>query len=307
MTSVVTGASVRVAPVRVHPSNVAAGGDDWAGVNKPVKATTEAGETVVLKHNDVAGFGPLSRVIPESVKRMLDVKEIVLSHICKDEFELPGATYREAYVIHPDGHRTDGIISDWIDGVGTLRSEPVESFKDGDLAVKENIVKGFLGDPDTTKPLSSNVWVIKATGQPICGDFGNAGQRGITTLGVPRANQQIMWKFARSENVDPVVKQIRNLSDQQVRDMVARAGEKYVHDWTPQQADKISSVLIGNRDRLRKDNVFAHYYQGFHPMLKPSMSGVIAPALMYAWYAQQGVTLMGEVVKSKISELVHRS
>lgn len=303
MTSVV-GTAPRVAPVRVNLTDIPAGGDGFAGVNKPMRATTEDGQDVVFKHNDVSGYGAFGRLIPPSVKRMLDVKEIVLSHISHDDFKLPGATYREAYVLDAQGHRQEGIISDWMPGIETLHDAPVTDIKDGDLAVREAVVKGFLGDADTTKPLSSNVWIVKPTGQPIVGDFGNAGQRGVSVLGVPRANQQVMWKFANDHNVEPAVEEIRNLSDEQIKAMVDRAGSKYVHDWSPRYSRKISTVLIHNRNQLERHDVFARYYQGWHPLLAPTMSNVIAPALKQAWHVQQALGLLKETAAAKLGQLL---
>lgn len=262
---------------RVTPSKKkAAKENEWSGINKPIIGTDEKGNKVVFKHNTLGIF---ARVYPPSEMRERDVKEIVASRIMADEFKLPTVTYREGEVTDDKGQVHQGIVCNFVDGLRTLENTPPEAINDPDTAVAQSVVKGWMGDWDLIKN-DSNVWIDK-DGTPLAADFGFSIFDGITDFKVPNANEKVMTAFSKSENVDPIVNKIKNLSDKEIQGMVHRAGTKHVRDWNPKWEKEFSDVLIRNRDRLKKDNPFDNYYNGFHPFLKKPLNKLSYPLIFF--------------------------
>lgn len=246
-------------------------GSWWGGVNKPQKAEGEDGKLYAAKNN---GPGLGFRILPEKqdASRKRDVKEIVASHILTDYFGLPGVPYREGA---PDDGGNVRNISEFLPGITPLIQSSISSVKNPDQAVAETIVRGWMGDWDNVFN-SSNFWV-KPDGTAVSGDFGNSILHGITSFGMPRANMKIMSAFAKPSNVYPITDKIKNLSDDEIRGMVSDIGKKWVHDWDFKIEGEISNTLIENRDQLRKNNPFDHYFSGTHPFCKPPLGSLLAP------------------------------
>ena len=262
---------------RVTPSKKkAANANQWSGINKPIIGHDENGKKVVFKHNTLGIF---SRVYPKSEMRERDVKEIVSSHIMAEEFDLPTVTYREGYVVDDKGQQRDGIVCDFCEGLRTLENTDVKEIKNPDQTVQQSIIKGWMGDWDIIKN-DSNVWILP-DGTSVAADFGFALFDGITDFGVPNANEKVMQQLSNPENVDPVVNKIKNLSDEDIKGMVHRAGSKNVKDWTPKWEKEFTDVLIRNRDRLKKKNPFDNYYNGFHPTLKKPLNKLMYPLIFF--------------------------
>ncbi len=263
--------------IRVYPTKKsAAKAGNWSGINKPVIGTDENGKKVVFKHNKLGIF---ARVCPPGEMRLRDVKEVVASHIMAEEFGLPSVVYYEGHIVDDKGQRHDGIVCDFIENLRTLEDTDVSAIKNPDQAVQQSIVKGWMGDWDIIKN-DSNVWILP-DGTAVATDFGFSIADGITDFGIPNANEKVMRAFAKPENVEPIVKKICSLSDEDIKNMVHKAGTKYIHDWNEKWEKEFTDILIRNRDRLKKKNPFANYYKGFHPFLKKPLSKLTYPLIFF--------------------------
>ena len=70
---------------------------------------------------------------------------------------------------------------------------------------------------------------------------------------------------------------IRALTDDEIRGTVDRIGRENIDGWTASQGSLFADPLIHNRDRLRRDNVFANYYRGVHPTVHTPLRQLLAP------------------------------
>lgn len=263
--------------IRVFPKKKSAAKEgNWSGINKPVLGADEKGNKVVLKHNNLGIF---ARVCPPSEMRLRDVKEVVASHIMKDEFNLPTVTYQEGYYMDEKGKEHEGIVCNFVDGLRTLEDTDTSAIKNPKQAVEQSIVKGWMGDWDIIYN-DSNVW-IQPDGTALAADFGFSIADGITDFGVPNANAKVMKNLSKPEFVDPIVKKIKNLSDEDIQGMVHRAGSKNIHDWNPKWEKDFTDTLIRNRDKLKKKNPFNNYYKGFHPFLKKPLNKLMYPLIFF--------------------------
>ncbi|MCD4785342.1 MAG: hypothetical protein K8T10_16105 [Candidatus Eremiobacteraeota bacterium] len=262
---------------RVTPTKKSAASENqWSGINKPIIGTDENGTKVVFKHNSLGIF---ARIYPKSEMRKRDVKEVVASHIMKDEFDLPTVTYSEGYVVDDKGQKQRGIVCDFIEGIRTLETAKPDEIKNPDQAVEQSIVKGWMGDWDIIKN-DSNVWLLPDN-TAVGADFGFAIDDGITDFGVPNANEKVMKALSKSDNVDPIVNKIKDLSDDEIKGMVHRAGSKNVDGWKPELEKEFTDILIRNRDKLKKKNPFDNYYTGFHPTLKKPLNKLMYPLIFF--------------------------
>ncbi|MHB2020832.1 MAG: hypothetical protein ACYCW6_28165 [Candidatus Xenobia bacterium] len=278
-TAATTPPQDRVAPLDVYPmANDSLKPGGWAGINKPFKTRDGAGNVWVAKSNTLGDFAALHPDWTPAKVRHDNIREIVASHIMADEFHLPTLTFQEGYFNH-NGQKEEKILSPLTTGFHTLEEVPVTAIKDGDTAVALTVVDGWMGDWDSTFN-DSNFWV-KANGSPMGSDYGMALEPGIQEDGVPFANRKIMTQFATRENVKAISDKITGLSDQDIHDMVARQGSKWIHDWNPQMEQDVSSALIANRDALKKHNPYTAYVQGFHPLLHSGLLKLKYPVFFY--------------------------
>lgn len=284
-----------VKPVRVTPITDPVKDDGkWGGINKPIRAITEDGREVVFKHNSLGVISKLGGKKENEKER--DIKEVIASHIMEKYFNLPTVTYYEGYYINKNAERVEGVFSDlrkdileeFNDGATkkvkgrTLENTPVSEIKIPDVAVAQSIVKGWMGDWDITVN-DSNVWVAK-DGTPLAADFGFSLNNGIisTFLRVPNANIKVMKVFAKKENVEPVVEKIRKLSDDEIKDMVHWANVTYINNSSMKTEKELASILINNRDILRKTNPFAKYYNGPLNFIQPLIHEISFPIVLFA-------------------------
>jgi hypothetical protein len=219
-------------------------------------------ERVVFKHNQYGGRGRLS---PEGAAER-DRHEVVGNAIL-ERFGLPAVPTEEAYLEDAQGQLTRGIAAPLYEGLKTLEQVDVEAIKEPDVAVEQCILKGWMGDVDSTTN-NSNVWIL-ADGTPLAAaDFGYAFHQGVENLcGVPQANITVMKAFARPENVEPILAKIRNLSDADITCMVDEIGKARISDWSHEISRSYSEVLLANRDRLRASNP----YEDFYPVENPTL------------------------------------
>lgn len=269
--------TTEVPMTRVTSSKKSAAGENlWSGINKPILGTDEKGNKVVFKHNSLGIF---ARIYPKAEMRKRDIKEIVASRIMQDEFGLPTVTYREGYVVDDKGQKQRGIVCDFVEGLRTLETAKTDEIKNPDQAVEQSIVKGWMGDWDIIKN-DSNVWLLPDN-TAVGADFGFSIDDGITDFGVPNASEKVMKALSKPENVDPIVNKIKNLSDDEIGEMVQRAGSNNVDGWKPELKKEFSDILIRNRDKLKKKNPFDNYYSGFHPFLKEPLSKLTYPLIFF--------------------------
>ena len=269
------GRSISVTPVRVRVQGKAAADGEWPGINHPLRGCTDTGEKVVFKHNALSSLGSLSARVDERQARLSDEHEIMGTHLMTELFGLPCAVAREAEAVASDGTLCRGIVTPFIDGLKTLDKVSTSAVTNPDEAVGACVVKGWMGDWDSVVN-DSNVW-LRADGTAMACDYGFAFQEGISTRGLPKANLRIMRAFASAENVEPVVAGIRALTDDEIRGTVDRIGRENIDGWTASQGSLFADPLIHNRDRLRRDNVFADYYRGVHATVHPPLRQLLAP------------------------------
>lgn len=264
-----------------------------SGVNHPYKAAIDVNgepsdQLVVFKSNTCEKLGPtVAKFIPPSEVRKGNRNEVVLSNILKHEFGISTVTCREAYVVTPEGTKKYGLVSDFVPGLETLEDRPVRDVKDGNAVMRASILRMWTGDWDTMHLKTGN-FGLTPQGE-ISLDYGNAGQKGVTVLGVPRVNPPLMRAFATRENVEPTLQEITSLKDDQIRSMVSDYGQALIHDWSEADTKDLTKVLINNRDRLKQRNVVQGYYDGgFHPLLKLADKQWMDPVLNRAAELQLG-------------------
>lgn len=223
-------------------------------MNKPKKVRDAEGNLWVAKSNDY-GADP----------RQENINEVVTSHLLADELDVPALTFREGTLVVGE-ERIPKILSPFRTDFRTLEKVPVSAVKDGDDAVRTTIVtSGLMGDWDSTGN-NSNVWVLN-DGTFMGADFGYAAAPGNSKGGVPYGNVKILKKFATEENIEEAVDFIKDLSDEEIHEMVERTGSTWIHDWTPEMAQRISSAMIHNRDEIRKQNLYLRYLGGENPKI----------------------------------------
>lgn len=232
------------------------------GSNRPVIAEDANQDRVVFKHNQYGGQGRLS----DSEAASRDRHE-VMGNAILEKFGLPAMPTREALLDDGMGGQKLGIASPLLDGLKTLEQVDVSAIKQPDVAVQQCVLKGWMGDADSTNN-NSNVWIL-ADGTPLAAsDFGYAFREGVTnTFGVPRANISVMKAYADADNVEPLLNKIRNLSDREITTMVDEIGESRIGDWNADISKEYSDILLHNRDRLRQSNPFQELYSPESPTL----------------------------------------
>lgn len=256
-------AAVRVPPVRVTPTPDEGASAYQAGSHDLVRGLDEENQPVVWKHNEWAS-PRLAAMFPQDGRRQ-DVREIVASHIVADYFGLPGITYQEGYYVDDRG-RHDGVVSRDVGPIQTLQKPgeelpgkaTVSDIRDPQTAVQISVVRAWLGDGDITLN-DGNFW-LRSDGSSISADYGQALQDGIKNMGLPYGNHQVMRTHASRETVEPVLDRIRNLSNQEIRDLVDTIGQTYIHDWTPAHTDRYAGILERNRNRMSRGTPYRKYY-----------------------------------------------
>lgn len=185
------------------------------------------------------------------------MKAVVASRIMK-AFGVPTVEYAPACLELESGEKLQGIVSEYVE-CKNLYEDPSLLFRvsNPDEAVAGNIVNAWIGDSDRIVN-DGNVWVTPE-GKVVLGDYGYAFRRKVTALGLPKSNLKVMECFATRENVNPVIRKITALTDEEIVSLVQRASQGLEY-WNPQIEKEIIAVLIQNRDELREENPFAIYY-----------------------------------------------
>lgn len=262
----------------------------WKGINSPRMGVDSDGDRVVFKQNTLG-----SKRLTEQDQREFNVNEIVCSHIMADELGLPVVTYREAEA-ELEGETLRGLASDYIDGIkqpGGFMSEDLEvlkTVKNTQQAVDQTVAACWLGDWDRVKN-NSNMFITK-DGQLRAADFGYSLTKGLTVLGIPKANELVMNNLATPENIKPMVDKICAFTDPEIEAMVERVGTRNVKDWSSDDQERITDVLKSNRDQMRENAPFHKYFEGFHPFLKPPFSKATYPIVLSSVYKQKPKLLL---------------
>ncbi len=272
--------------LRVYPLNQPAAGQKahLKGRNGAEKARGEDGNIYVFKSPQ---YGRKGNPLTSSEVNEAIAKEVVASHILIDGFKLQGVPYQEGLVQKKEGHLEKAVICPYIPELSTLCETSINKIKNPDEAVAQSIVKGWIGEWGTILN-NSNVFV-KKDGTVLAGDFGEAFRKGISFRpipvalfkGFPKANFTIMNHYANSSNVKDVSKKIKKLSDDEIRGMVHQYGTQYTSFWNQKLEDRLTQVLIQNRDELKKKNIFENFYKGFHPLITPPFSSLIGFVSLY--------------------------
>lgn len=296
---------VSCSPIQLYPLNQPAAEKNarHRGLHQVKKAADNEGNIYVVKSYDFSysHFRPLTaKERKENIAR-----EIVASHILADEFKLPAVTYEQGRIAGKSGEPREMVVSKFVPGLSTLWETPVEKIKNPDEAVAQCIVRGWMGDKDIIVN-NSNIWITKE-GKALAGDFGNAFRKKIAvnfgkkkgTFEIPKANLEVMRAFATFSNILPVTEKIKNLSDEDIQKMVHKAGIQHVHGWNLKLENKLTDILIYNRNRLRKRDPFMDFIKGNHLFLHPLSIKILSGL-------ELGMQPVGKAVEKVISRTMRK-
>jgi hypothetical protein len=290
-------------PIQLQPLNEQAADKNarHKGLHQVKKAVDKDGNIFVVKSYDFS-YSRFRPIKPEE-KEELIAKEIVASHILADDFKIPAVTYSQGLIEHANGKTEKTIVSKFVPGLSTLWETPVKKIQNPDEAVKQCIVRGWMGDKDIIVN-NSNIWITRE-GKAIAGDFGNAFRKKIAVnfgkrkgkFEIPKANLKVMRAFATCANVNPISEKIKNLSDDQIKVMVHKAGSQHVQGWNQNLEDKLTGILIYNRDQLRKRNPFEDFFTGSHLFLHPS-------SIKFLSLLEKGIQPFGKAMEKVVSKMI---
>lgn len=220
-------------------------------MNEPALGVNQLNQKRVFKHNGPQGF-------PDDFAfRMIDIKEVVLSHLVQRILGIPTLPYEDA-VLQSDERELQGISTPYIPGLFTLLTESVDRISNPDEAVAGAVAMAWFGDLDFLN--DSNVWILPDGKALVACDFGMTLGSGVVLDGWPLGNRTVLQTFAQPHNVEPVLKIIRDLQDCQISNALEEIGRSTLHDWKPDFAESFLPTLLANRDELRKSNPFSKIY-----------------------------------------------
>ncbi len=230
-----------------------------SGVNEPLLCKTEDGKTMVFKP-----FSMCSVSNPEKMKKEDMIFEICASHIMK-EVRVPTLIYREGICVI-NGKKRRGTVSH-LKKIRNLAQDKniLRKMKNHDEAVRGMIFDAWIGNFDRIFT-NSNIWVSEE-GKFIFGDYGCAFRKGLTVFGLPKANLVFMNLYGKKEVIEGAIKEIVHFEDDYITGLVDKS-LKHTTLATEEIREHITSVLISNRDELKKDNPFKHFYEGKDPEIK---------------------------------------
>jgi len=223
--------------------------DPLKGLNKPRFGIDEQGRTVVYKTNSRQGRS-------EEEADNLDDAEVLFSHLFVDELQLDGVVTDEARL---DGTDQVVLTSAFLENHRTLKEAGAGAVRNPDSAVAQVIAREFLGDGDA----HAKNFIVGPRGNLKSIDFGIAGS--AFPIDWRRdAFHEVMNNLSTTDNVTRFVTRIESLSDENIENMVDRAGA-HLSDPNPELERTFVDNLIRNRDFIREQRPYAMYINESEP------------------------------------------
>ena len=232
-------------------------GPSLAGRNNCTLFTDTTGRTLVFKHNT---GGKYRGLVTDAERHRRDVSGILASRILSEVFAVRGVVYREAIVLLPDGSHLSGIICDYIENLRFFHEVAPREISCPAEALLQVVVLAWLGDMDRIE--TSDNEFVDPNGRYIALDFDFCFCDGVSILGLPKASRRAVERFVTTDAIEPLIETVSALSDLEIADMVDYIGWNWVSDWTPRCKHSFASVLIRNRDRLRRTGAFSIFSAG---------------------------------------------
>ncbi|MBN9420624.1 MAG: hypothetical protein J0I12_34580 [Candidatus Eremiobacteraeota bacterium] len=173
--------------------------------------------------------------------------EVIASHLLVDELGQLGAIADEA--IHTENGE-QGVCTDLLPNHRKLKDAGLEAVSNPDQLVGQVIARDFLGDWDA----HSGNYLVGPDGVTRSIDLGKAGNKGI--VGSPTSTRaRILKQLGTHENVQTYYQRYRELSDEQIQQMVERAGS-HLEQPAPQVEARFIEAMIYQRDNFRKYEIY---------------------------------------------------
>lgn len=223
-------------------------GDDF-GESSPVRCLLGDGQAGVLK------LDKPRNLVERKGEQGWWTYQAVSSYIMS-QMGCPTVKYREACADYR-GVSLRGLACEEIWRMRTLSDYPesLPRIKNADQAILGTVVTAWLGDFDRIIK-NENVWVDSRL-EVVYGDYGCAGMEHVSAFGViPKVNRSLFARLATPQNVAKALGRVRNLSDQQIREMVAGGGMLLATS-RPEVLEEMIATLIRNRDELRSNRAWA--------------------------------------------------
>lgn len=243
------------------------------GISKPVFSRFDASSRGIFKPIRMAEADPLY-----PYERMKLVRDVVSARIMA-ELGVPTVSYRLARVTM-DGREVLGIESRFV-AMTSLKHAPelAERIVNSDDFVRGSVVDAWLGNVDRVQN-RGNLWVQESVEGPrvIFGDYDQGLRLGLEVFGVPKVPSGVFGTHAaRSPDaLRRAVADVLALSDLAISALVDSAIAT-MSGFGAESAPYLKSILIQNRESLRRRDPFLGLASGLDPPLR--LDAAVAAAL----------------------------